>query len=135
MLVILQVNKTDSNLKILSSIDSFATAFQSRIAVVGIPTFEYGYNDDSLVALTDWYRKFGGKNLIVSKGLISGKTNKSQSQLFAWLTNASLNGHFDQEIDGPGEVFFIDESGQLYGIISATAFLNGKIFKKMAHIP
>jgi hypothetical protein len=34
-----------------------------------------------------------------------------------WLTNKNENGHFDLDVRGPGQKFFVNEQGKLYSVL------------------
>jgi glutathione peroxidase-family protein len=135
LIVVLPVSQTAVNASMLSVLDSFSSQYASQVAIIGVPSIDEGYTGDSAAVLNNWYKQLAGTNIILCNGLNTGKTNTQQDPVFAWLTHASQNGHFDQDVDGAGEIFFMNESGALYGIISSSATVNTRILKKMCQLP
>jgi glutathione peroxidase-family protein len=131
ILVILPVTRNAADSVKLSVLNSFGLLNRQRLVVIGIPTVEDGYKTDSAMLLNTWYTKLAGAGIYISKGLNSRKASANQDPLFQWLTNVSSNGHFDDDATGPGQVFFIDEYGRLYGEISSSAPLTEKLLNKM----
>jgi glutathione peroxidase-family protein len=134
LIIVLPVSETVSNSSILSVLDSFNSQYENQIIIIGIPSIDEGYTSDSSAVINNWYQKIGGNGIIYSNGLNSKKTNANQDQIFAWLSHASMNGHFDQDIEGPGQTYLISESGQLYGVISSSVSLTTRILKKMCQV-
>jgi len=59
------------------------------------------------------------------------KSSSYQNEIFAWLTDKDLNGHFDKEVDGPGSEFFVSASGELYGVLGPEARWSDNLFNKL----
>jgi glutathione peroxidase len=45
-------------------------------------------------------------------------SGRKQHPLFAWLTHAKLNGHFNMDVEGTGQYFLISEKGELYAVLA-----------------
>ena len=58
-------------------------------------------------------------------------SGEQQSELFQWLTQAEKNGHFEEEVKGAGEMYFINEQGDLYGVFGPEAMWSNKILNRM----
>ncbi|MFC4231513.1 hypothetical protein ACFOW1_06415 [Parasediminibacterium paludis] len=63
----------------------------------------------------------------ISKGKKSANT--AQHPLLAWLTNKSINSHFDIDIDKVGGVFIISEKGKLFANLPERIPINGKMMQ------
>lgn len=133
MLVVLPVTSTTSDSLYLSTLDSLSRAYESQVTMIGFPSFEDGYSADSLSSLTIWYRSIIGNQFVISRGIYTRKASAGQDSIFAWLTHASSNGHFDQDVDGPGQTYFINENGQLYTMIAPGIPLTNRIMQKLLH--
>jgi hypothetical protein len=99
-----------------------------------MPSFEDGYSEADSNKVAYYYRMVMGRTITISKGMYTRKTSRGkQHSLFAWLTHADQNGHFDSDATGAGEKFFINENGELYGIVSAKGELNNKLMDRMVN--
>lgn len=116
LLVVLPATKNAGDSALLIAMDSIVT--KDSVVVIGIPSYEDGFQDDSLQSLTAWYRSLAGDSVIICQGMNTRKASPYQSDLFAWITNKELNGHFDEDVMGAGSKYFINEAGDLYGIVS-----------------
>ena len=127
LIVVLPVTKTSQDSVLLIAMDSivkFGTA-----AVIGVPSYEDGFQDDSSESLTTWYRSLAGDSVVITQGMNTRKGSPYQSDLFAWLTSKDLNGHFDQDVMGAGTKYLINETGDLYGVASPEALLTADFVK------
>lgn len=124
MIAVLPVNHTASDSAFLINLDTLSKKYQDSITMIGIPSFEDGYSPDSLVSLTAWYGSMLDSTFITAKGMYTKKTSTSQNDLFSWLTHSNKNGHFDDDVVGPGQIFFIGADGNLYALITPDVQLN-----------
>jgi glutathione peroxidase-family protein len=113
----------------------FCKKYKDSAVIIGIPSLEDGYTE--------------GNKAVVKKRLNSNKvcfllteamtTRKAsgaqQSPLMQWLTNKDLNTHFDQDAKGAGHKFFVDETGELYGVMPPAAPLSHPIFDRIMSRP
>ena len=127
LVVVLPVTKTTQDSMLLIAMDSLVTF--GTAAVIGVPSYEDGFQDDSLESLTTWYRSLAGDSVIITQGMNTRKASPYQSDLFAWLTSKDLNGHFDQDVMGAGTKYLINETGDLYGVGSSESFLTEEFLK------
>jgi len=127
VVVVLPVSKTTQDSLLLIAMDSLATF--DPITIIGIPSYEDGFQDDSLESLTTWYRSLAGDSVVITQGMNTRKTSPYQSDLFAWLTSKDLNGHFDQDVMGAGTKYLINETGELYGVGSSESLLTEDFVK------
>lgn len=132
MVVALPVSQTENNSKDLKLLDSLSIKYSSEFIMVGVPSIEDGFSQDSADALKDWYRSELHEQFIVTSGMYTRKASPLQHPLFYWLTNKSGNMHFDEDMPGPGEMYFINEQGELYGVFSPAAILNEQLLNRMA---
>ena len=127
LIVVLPVTKSAEDSTLLISMSSVAT--YDSVVVIGIPSYEDGFQDDSLQTLTTWYRSLAGDSVVITQGMNTRKASPYQSDLFAWLTSKDLNGHFDQDVIGAGSKYLINETGDLYGVASPDALLTEDLIK------
>lgn len=131
MIVVLPVTHTASDSAMLIDLDSLSRKYQDSITMIGIPSYEYGYNPDSIQALKNWYESMLDSQFVLARGMYTRKASASQNDLFAWLTNEDQNGHFDDDVAGPGQKFFISKDGNLYASATPNAEMTEQIFKHM----
>lgn len=127
MFVVLPVTQNADDSAYVLKLDTLCNLYAGRLKVVGIFSYEDGYADSLLPQLQQWYAGLTGPNLTILQGMYTHKTSEQQHPLFSWLTHADLNLHFDNDIDGPRQTFYINEAGDLYCVNSATAPLTVKL--------
>jgi len=134
MIVILPVTQTVDDSIFLRSIVNASENYGGKISIIGMPSFEDGYSIGDSDRVAYYYRMQMGRTITVVKGMYTKKTSgRNQHPLFAWLTHASQNDHFDSEATGVGEKFFINENGELYGIVSARRQIDNRLMDRMVN--
>lgn len=133
MIVVLPTSKSTADSAILSIINLFGSQNADNVTIIGIPSIEDGYATAIAANFNGWYQKLLGPNIIITAGMNSRKSGAQQHPVLAWLTHAVKNGHFDQDIAGPGQIYFINETGQLYGEVSPAVSITTKILNKILH--
>jgi glutathione peroxidase-family protein len=131
MIVVLPVTHTAGDSNLLKLLDTLSISYADSVTMIGIPSYEDGFADDSLGSLLPWYRYFLGEQFIISGGMSTRKNSAYQTPLFSYLTDADQNGYFNDDVYGAGEKFFIDTSGNLYGISTPDADFNTDLFSSM----
>jgi len=131
LLVVIPSTYTSSDSDFLRNMDTVAMDYQDSITVIGIPSYEDGYYDDSLYSLKAYYGDLVLSPCIIAEGMDTRKASAYQDPLFGWLTNQSQNGHFDEDVKGVGEMYFIDPQGNLYGVFGPEQALNGALMEQM----
>ncbi len=132
LIIVLPVTQNVNDVHYLQAVDSLSRKYANNVTVIGVPSYEYGFNTNSLSNLRSYYRGIIGQQVILTQGLYVNKSSgKMQHKLFAWLTNVNQNTHFNEDVKGVGQKFFIDENGELYGYYGPEAGLNDNLLKKM----
>jgi hypothetical protein len=80
---------------------------------IAIPTGEF----DGSVKMQDLRELKKNISILISQPLNVRKTSGAQHPLFAWLTKSSENGHFNKDVAGEGQLFFISAKGTLYSVL------------------
>jgi glutathione peroxidase len=130
IILTLPISQNTENNIYLQRLDSLSKAHQGNVVMIGVPSFEDGYSIEGSNNLKTWYRSILDSQFLISKGLHTRKSS-SQEPLFKWLTDKDLNRHFDLDVEGAGQQFFISETGNLYGVIDPEARMSNKIFNKL----
>lgn len=134
MIVILPVTQTPVNTGFLRSIVKASQNYRDKISVIGIPSFEEGYSMSDSNTVAYYHRMEMGRTITIVKGAYTKKASgKRQHSLFSWLTHASQNGYFDGDATGVGEKFFINEKGELYGVVSAGRQIDNALMDQMVN--
>ena len=122
----LPIVQNSANDSVLHSLDSLRATYSGSLIIIGVPSYEDGYTPAIKNTLTTWYRSILNMEVVVTDGLYTRKTSGSQQDpLFKWLTNKDKNGHFDQDISGQKNKFFIWTDGELTGVLGTQTRLGG----------
>lgn len=116
MISILPAIQNDSNLAILQNLDTIQRIYTDSLVMIGIPSYEDGFEDDSTESVMNWYHNVFDTSFITAQGMNTRRASPYQSALFKWLTRAAENGHFDDDAMGAGETYFINKEGLLIGV-------------------
>jgi glutathione peroxidase len=114
----LPLTQTPTIDSILYSLDTLATARAGMLQVIAVPAYEDGYTTAQKTQLQQWYRSKLSNTVLITDGLYTRKTSGTQQHpLFKWLTTVAENEVFDIDVEGAGQKFFSNGSGQLYGVL------------------
>ncbi|MEO8820893.1 MAG: hypothetical protein ABI374_08640 [Ginsengibacter sp.] len=107
-------NATNPSMSLLNYLSSLQQALPKTLAVIVIPTtdFNSGINANGLKAVQSRL------NILITQP-VKVKKQEGQSELVYWLTHFGANSHFDNNANGEGQVFLINEKGILYGVLSS----------------
>jgi glutathione peroxidase len=106
------VNPDSAQLRYLDSLQTGS----SSIRVIAVPAIDFGgtVSEENLRNL----RASLGLHFLITKPAAVKKTAGSgQHPLFKWLTHVNDNGHFDNEVEVPGQFFIIGTNGILYSLL------------------
>lgn len=128
LIVVLPGAISQSDTALLKSLRTTKTDFADELTILAVPSAEAGSLFVSR-ALSSWYRQYAGNGVILLQGMSTRKAAGAQSELFKWLTDKDRNGHFDADVEGPGQKFFISETGELYAVYGPTATLSPALLR------
>lgn len=131
LFITLPVTQNSSADSMLYSIDSLGDAHEGTLKIIGVPSYEDGYTNAQKNSLRQWYRTKLDSSIVITEGMKTRKTSSNQAPLFAWLTNVAQNGHFDEDVTGPGMKFFIRENGELFGVLKQRTRLSNPVVDRM----
>ena len=129
-IVVLVVDATNPDEQQLKMLDTLCRDNINVMHAIAIPVsnFGKGKNNERLAAI------FNKLNIAYTVSGIS-KAKKSdgegQNKLLRWLTHAELNKHFDKDIEEPGQIFVISETGILYATMKKKILPTGSTMKKI----
>lgn len=131
-IILLPSIRNDESDYLLSTIDSIGNQFKGELTLVGVPSYEDGYEDDSLPLITNWYlSKLNTENILILQGMNTRKTSAYQTLLFHWLTHSEENGHYDNDVTGVGACWLISASGKLFATIDSGSLKNAALIQKL----
>lgn len=132
LIVVVPVTKTSHDSAFLRTIDTISKVYAQGIAVIGVPSFEDGYTSDDLNNLNTYYHSILGNQVTLTKGMYTRKgSGNRQHELFSWLTHTENNSHFDYDVSGVGQKFFISEQGELYGVSEPEGRLSSRLMEQI----
>jgi glutathione peroxidase len=116
---------------LLYCLDTLASAHSLQLAVIAIPAYEDGFTPALKEQLNQWYRSRLGNYIVITDGLYTRKTSGTQQHpLFKWLTTDTLNDVFNIDVEGPGHKFFVNTTGQLYGVLRPQTKISSNVVYK-----
>jgi glutathione peroxidase len=132
MIVILPSNKNTEDTFFLKSIDSVSKIYSTSLSVIAVISLDDGFYNDNAEGLKNFYRSFLDPQITITSPLHTRKGSEDkQHELFSWLTHKEKNVHFDMDVSGANEKFFINERGELYGVIAPNIKLTDRIMQRM----
>ena len=131
LFIILPVTKTADDSTYLDTLRAIADRHADSLVMIGVLSYEDGYFDDSLYRLRPWFQSMLDSNVVITSGMSTRKSSAYQDPVFAWLTSASQNGHFDYDVAGTDEKFFISGAGTLYGVFDPSQKLDEAVVEGM----
>jgi glutathione peroxidase len=100
------------------------------VAVIGVPALDLGFTNGMKNSIKSIYADQSA-NFTLTEGMKVKRSNgNGQSSLFQWLTQVSTNRHFNQDVTGVGQKFFVDEKGELYAVFNARIRLTHRAVDK-----
>jgi glutathione peroxidase len=126
LIITLPVQENISNDSLLHSLDSIRAIYSDSLVIIGVPSYEDGYTPSIKNSLNQWYRSILGQDIIITDGLYTRKTSGNQQHpLFQWLTDKNKNGHFDKDVEGSRQKFFVWTDGDLMGVLGPQTRIGG----------
>jgi hypothetical protein len=125
--IILPDSLKNGDSSLFVKIDSVAAAKYSTVQTIIIPVIgNNNFISDGGVFFDPYYKTLRNHHIFFSIPTSTKKKNRvnQTDDMVSWLTNASLNGHFDKEPDESGAMYLIDEKGVLRGMFEMNTILN-----------
>ena len=129
LFVVVPFNSTDS---VYGQLQAFKNRYLDTVRIVGILSFEDGYQSANAAAIQNIYSSLG---IILTNGMYTKKGSANQSSIMKWFTHKTQNIHYDMDSEGIGQKFFVNESGRLFAVLPPQANLNpnNRIIDKIVH--
>ncbi|MFT3945667.1 MAG: hypothetical protein QM763_15195 [Agriterribacter sp.] len=124
--VIIVLDNKRPGIKYLTTVDSLAKRSLSSAVVILVPAADIDADSTKQSAeISNAGKELSERKIVTAKEMnVKKKSAEKQHPLFQWLTNAKLNGHFDNDVVSDGQMYMINEKGILYGVHEAQ--LSGK---------
>lgn len=136
LIITLPIQRNAAADSLLFSLDSLGRARASSLVIIGVPAIEDGYTNGKRNQLRLWYRNYLNTNIIITEGLRTQRNAAGhQHPLFKWLTDKNKNGHFDQDVTGPGQKFLVRSNGELFGVLGAQVRISSPTINRMLMTP
>jgi glutathione peroxidase len=111
--IIAVVSANAAGLKLVKYLDSVQKATPT-LQAIAIPTGDF----DGSIKVQDLKDLKKNISIVVTQPLKVKKANGAQQHpLFAWLTQATENKHFDNDVESEGQLFFVSGKGTLYSVL------------------
>ena len=123
------------SLQLLLTLDTIYKVNKAKMVVIAIPMVDNG----NIMKEGDM-QKFLQAILHISYPIaecskIKKKNGNNQHSLFKWLTDKTYNKHFDKDADQGGQLFIINESGELYAELNTQSrSTNANELKKILNL-
>lgn len=118
LVITLPVTQSIQADSLLYALDTLSAARAATLQVIAVPSIEDGFTAVIKPQLMQWYRSKLGGQVLITDGLNTHKSSgATQDVLFQWMTKMTQNEVFDIDADGPGYKFFIDGTGNLFGVL------------------
>jgi glutathione peroxidase-family protein len=131
LVVILPASRTASDSALLRRIDSLSLQYASSLSVLAIPSIEDGYSSGASSELAGFYGSLLNPGVTIATGVHTRKGSVGQHPLLRWLTHEAENTHFDYDVAGAGQKFFINERGELYGVVDVKVELTERVMGRL----
>lgn len=99
-LVIVVVDSKKPGIKYLTTVDSLSKKSLSSVAVLLVPAADLNTDSSKQSSeIRDSEQMLTGKKIMITEEMnVRKSAAEKQHALFQWLTNAKLNGHFNNEV-------------------------------------
>jgi len=133
LFVVLPFSPTDTILP-ASALKSVQTKYRSLV-IIGIVSVEAGFKKADREKIKTQYKNMLPGFILTETIKATKAAGKDQDPVLQWLTHRQLNTHFNEDAKAPGYKFFIDEKGELYGMLDpgvkiSSAFVDKVIRRK-----
>jgi glutathione peroxidase-family protein len=131
LIVVLPVTQTSKDNSMLKQLDSISRVHPYDLKVIGVPSVEDGADMNYSTSLNHFYRGILNDNISITNYVNTRKTSTNQDKLFAWLTHAAQNRHFDSDVKNVWTMFILDEKGELKGVLGTSTHLPLRILNRL----
>jgi len=129
LFIIIPLSATDS---LFTQLQAFRSRYDDTVKIVGIPSFEDGFQTSNSTTLKNLYNPLG---IILTEGMYTKKSSPNQSVLAKWLTDKTKNRHFDADSKGIGSKFFVSGTGRLFAVMPPQTLLGSQIINRIVRSP
>lgn len=119
----------------LNSLALFQQKYGDKVQTIGIPAMEEGFKKGDEMKLKRLYQDKNINLLIAEAMEVKKSSGSQQSPIMQWLTNKDNNRHFNMDVKGIGQKFFVDETGKLYAVIGPEFSLNAPVIDRVVNKP
>jgi glutathione peroxidase-family protein len=131
LIVVLPTTQTSKDNSMLKQLDSISRVHTSDLKIIGVPSVEDGADKDHYASLKHFYRSILNDNIIITTYVNTRKTSTNQDKMFAWLSHAAQNNHFDSDVKSVWTMFILNEKGELKGVLGTSANFPLRILNRL----
>jgi glutathione peroxidase-family protein len=124
--------ESDSSLGHLSTLH---LKYRDSATFIGVLSKEDGFDDADKQAVKKRFKEYKKLDIVLTEGMYTKKGSANQSELMKWLTHKEQNRRFNNDVSGPGQIFFIDEEGELYAVMTAHTSLSNPVIGRIMSRP
>ncbi len=134
LFVILPLSAVDTTL-FISALETLHKKYDSSLVVIGIVAEETGFKKGDEKNIKKLYENMKPGFFITEGIKVKKASGNEQSTLLQWLTNKDKNRHFDNDAQGIGQKFFVDEAGELYAVMGPQTKLSNPVIDRILSKP
>ncbi|MGE5518907.1 MAG: hypothetical protein ACM3VS_03190 [Candidatus Dadabacteria bacterium] len=132
LVIVLPFTNTSADSSFLHSVDLLSRNNIQKLQVIAVPSVDDGLFKGDLPQRINFYTSILGSQVIITTPMYTRKgAGTIQHSLFSWLTHKEKNLHFDIDVNGPGDKFIINESGELVGVFHEDLTIKSKSFARL----
>lgn len=129
--IVLSGNEKDSA---VSELSAFCTRYKDSTAIFGMLSIEEGYNNANKESIRSvFHSKCPG--LMLTEGMYTRKASAEQAEFMQWFSLKDQNMFMNNDINGTGWKFFVNESGRLYASLGEQALLSSPFIQRIMSVP
>jgi glutathione peroxidase-family protein len=119
--IVFPFNGIAPDISMLRYMDSVFRVHQDSVVVLAVPGLEFDSTANSDV-LSNLHDSLGLQFTMAQPVKVEKGSGAGQAPLFQWLTTMTINGHFNRDVEAPGQLFVISKKGTLYSVINSTLY-------------
>jgi glutathione peroxidase len=135
LVIVLPLAANDSSMVTLQQLSGLAGKHKDSLVIIGVPGEEFGYTDSNKEQVKNLYANMPANFMLTAGMKVTKSSGQEQAALFQWLTDVKKNRHFDRNVSGVGDKFFINGHGQLYAVFGPGFQLSNPVIETVLSRP
>lgn len=130
-IIVVVCDAVTPDIKQLLSLDSFYRNNNKKVIVVAVPVEDFHSNSDEQKLKETLIDQLSISYPVAAISKAKKSTGKAQHKLLEWLTKKEINKKMDKDVQGDGEIFVLNEKGELYARIDQKIGISHPFFSKV----